>query len=190
MNNFIALRHINRYLKYKELPQFIGENLLLNIKSAEGIVTQIQTLIQDNLGLEVKGIASGNFINGLAKAGILDVSFIINEDIDYLSLEGIEVLKTNGWIERQNRTGPMEKEFTFLPDLAQEISSSQHFLKIFARAEVSGGSWMRNKTYLVKQMIRKEGFQPKPEDEVLLFKIEDICQTNCLDIWRWKHFYM
>lgn len=190
MNNFQALRHINKHLKYKELSQFIGEDILLNIKSRERIETQIQILIQDNLGLEVKGVVSDNFINGLAKAGILDVSFIINADIDYHKLEGIEVLKTNGWIDPQNRTDQMEKEFGFLPDLAQEISVDQHFLKIFATAEKNGGSWMKDKTYLVKQMIRKEAFQPKPEDELLLFKIEDICQTNYLNIWRWKHFYM
>jgi len=186
MNKFGILRKINQGLKYSPIEEYIGLEVAIDISNnGKVIADEIKKLIEENLNLKVKSIRSNNIAATIAKYGMIDVNFEIEDEIASYKINGIQILRENAWVDEEG-----EDELGFLEDMISEIAEGKTYLKIYANSINQKGKWFREKTYLTKQMIKGEKLKPNPEDRIQVFRIDDMCYTNYSGIWLWKHFYM
>jgi len=191
MNKFGILRKINQELKYISIDEYIGLEVPIDISNSGTIIAdEIKLLIEDNLNLKVKSIKDNNIKGTIAKYGMIDVNFEIEHEIEFCHVNGIQILRENGWAEEEDNEEHKEIGLEFIRDMISEIAEGKTYLKIHGNVINQKRKWFREKTYLVSQMLRREKLKPKPEDRIQIFKIDDMCYTNYSGIWLWKHFYM
>lgn len=184
------LREIYSTLKYSEIEEYIGLEVPLRITDSEKILSEIQSLVIEKFKVNIIGVKDNNVSGTIAKYGMLDITFEIKDKIEYGKNNGIQTLKYNGWVDKENPDEYKHEGIEFLQDLLDEVEEKKNYIKIFAVIEQHKKSWLKEKSYLMKQILKDQKISPLPEDEIQIFKIEDMCYTNYSGIWLWKHFYM
>ncbi|MEO1438528.1 MAG: hypothetical protein AAFV80_23515 [Bacteroidota bacterium] len=187
VRNYTLLKSINQTLRYKLLSEFIGTEIAMDI-SSETFIDDLKTLIQEQYELTVIETEKEHYLNAFRKYGILDLEFKIDFVPEYPDQPGLRALKENAWLDKEGITSTKENERSFLEEVNNGIEPHTQYLKIFAKAEAAD-NWADDKSYLIKQLVNEEAFQMKPGEEVMNFKVEDICYTNYPQIWLWKHLY-
>lgn len=191
MNKFAILRKLNKALKYNSIEEYIGMEIPLDISIGGGnIIKEIRQLIEENLNIKVKS-TKGNDIEGtIAKYGIIDINFEIDIVIEPNRKSGIQILKDNAWVDKDSGEEYKEAGLGFLTDMIAEIAEDKTYLKIYVTSINLKEKSLREKAYLLKQVMRNEKMNPSSEDKTQVFRIDDMCWTNYSGIWLWKHFYM
>ncbi len=189
MNSISTLRTINRELAYNSLTDYVGIEIPINIsKSGEEIAKEIKLLVEESLNVQVKSNESNSIKGTIAKYGLIDINFEIElKDKPNLN-NGIQVLKDNGWIDKES-----DSEFqddSILDDIVTELTENKNYLKVYAVSTNQKEKWFKEKSYLFKQLMNGEKIKPKPNDKIITFKIKDMCITNYSGIWLWKYFYI
>ncbi|WP_046745527.1 hypothetical protein [Kordia zhangzhouensis] len=189
MNSISTLRTINRELAYNSLTDYVGIEIPINIsKSGEEIAEEIKLLVEESLNVQVKSNESNSIKGTIAKYGLIDINFEIElKDKPNLN-NGIQVLKDNGWIDKES-----DSEFqddSILDDIVTELTENKNYLKVYAVSTNQKEKWFKEKSYLFKQLMNGENIKPKPNDKIITFKIKDMCITNYSGIWLWKYFYI
>ncbi len=189
MNKINILRIINSELKYNPINDFIGIEMSIDIsKKGEVIAEEIKLIIEENLKVKVKSIKGNNIVGTIAKYGLIDINYEIEEKPKSNESNGIQILRDNGWIDQENSDEYHDEGF--FEDIVVELKENKSYLKIFANTTDDKKSWFKEKSYLLKQMMKGERIKPLPKDRIQVFKINDMCITNYSGIWLWKHFYM
>lgn len=191
MNKFKILRKINSDLKYTSIEGYIGVEIPIDISNSGEIIAKvIKSIIEENLGVKVKSIKGNNIEGTIAKYGMIDLNFEVEKEMESKLINGIQILRKNGWIEEGNSDEYKDAGMGFLEEMITEIEENKTYLKISATIITQKEKWHKEKSYLFKQMISGEKIKPLPEDKIQVFKITDMCFTNYSGIWLWKHFYM
>ncbi|WP_109853440.1 hypothetical protein [Aquimarina sp. AU58] len=189
MNKISIFRTLNTELKYHSIKEYIGMEIPIDIsKKGEEIENEIKSLIEENLNIKVKSTKGNNIEGTIAKYGLLDISFEIETDYKSDENKGIQILKENGWIDKEN--SDEYKDEDFFDEIIEEIKKNKDYLKINATVIGQKKSWFREKSYLLQQMVKGQKINPLPKDRIQVFKINDMCFTNYSGIWLWKYFYM
>ena len=189
MNKISIFRTINTELKYRSIKEHIGMEIALDIsEKSENIEGKIKSLIEEKLNIKVKSIKGNNIEGTIAKYGLLDINFEIETEYKSDQNNGIQILKENGWIDKENSNE--YKDEGFFEDIITEIKENKDYLKINATVVGQRKNWFKEKSYLLKQMMKGEKINPLSKDRIQVFKINDMCFTNYSGIWLWKYFYM
>ncbi|AUC16535.1 hypothetical protein BTO06_15870 [Tenacibaculum sp. SZ-18] len=189
MNSIRTLRTINKELAYNSLTDYVGIEIPIDIsKSGDQIAEEIKLLVEENLNVQVKSNESNSIKGTIAKYGLIDINFEIELKDKSNPNNGIQVLKDNGWIDKES-----DSEFqddSILDDIVTELNENKNYLKVYAVSTNQKEKWFKEKSYLFKQLMNGEKIKPKPNDKIITFKIKDMCITNYSGIWLWKYFYM
>lgn len=189
MNKIKTFRTINTELKYNPIKEYIGIEIPIDIsKKGDVIAKEIKTMIEENLKIKLKSIKDTNVEATIAKYGMIDIDFEIETEFKSDKGRGIEILKENKWIDKE-----ASNEFRdegFLDDLILELKENKNYLKIVATINRETNSWIKEKSYLMKQLLGDGKIKPLPEDKLQILEIKDMCFTNYSGIWLWKHFYL
>ncbi|WP_405377389.1 hypothetical protein [Nonlabens sp. Asnod3-A02] len=189
MNKINTLRTINSELKYNPIKDFIGIEMPIDIsKKGDVIAKEIKSIIEENLKVKIKSISGNNIEGTIAKYGLIDINFEIEEKSKSNENNGIQILRENGWVDKENSDEYNDEGF--LEDIVVELKENKNYLKIYANTIDQKQSWFKEKSYLLQQMIKGEKIKPLPKDRIQVFKINDMCFTNYSGIWLWKYFYM
>lgn len=189
MNNISTLRTINRELAYNSLTDYVGIEIPIDIsKSGEEIAEEIKLLVEENLNIKVKSNKSNSIKGTIAKYGLIDINFEIELKAVSNSNNGIQVLKENGWIDKESASE--FEDDSVLEDIVTELNENKNYLKVYAVSTNQKEKWFKEKSYLFKQLMNGEKLKPKTNDKIITFKIKDVCITNYSGIWLWKYFYM
>lgn len=191
MSKFTTLRKINRDLKYHPIEEYIGIEIPINISNGgEAIVKDIKLLIEENLNLKVKSFKGNNVEGTIAKYGLIDVSFEVETKIETNNQNGPQVLRDNAWVDKDSDEEFKEAGLEFLADMIIEIEENKTYLKIYATSTHLKKRRLKEKAYLLRQVLNGEKMNPSSEDKIQVFRIKDMCYTNYSGIWLWKYFYM
>lgn len=189
MNSISALRTINRELTYNSLTDYVGIEIPIDIsKSGEEIAEEIKLLVEESLNVQVKSNESNSIKGTIAKYGLIDINFEIELKHKSSLNNGIQVLKDNGWIDKESNSE--SEDDSILDYIVTELTQNKNYLKVYAVSMNEKEKWFKKKSYLLKQLMNREKIKPKPNDKIITFKIKDMCITNYSGIWLWKYFYM
>ncbi|BDD13095.1 hypothetical protein FUAX_55270 (plasmid) [Fulvitalea axinellae] len=191
MDKIDIFRKINSGLKYKAIEDYIGVDIPINIsKRGEAISEEIKSMLEEYLNVGIKTIRNNNIEGTISKYGLIDVTFVLKQNIGFEGNKGIRALRDNGWVDKGDGGNDDDAVLLgLLEDIIPEVDKGNTFVKVHARVQ-RDTSWLRSKTYLVRQSISTGKIEPLREDRIQIFRIEDMCFTNYSDLWLWKHFYL
>ncbi|MEN0051739.1 MAG: hypothetical protein AAF806_32035 [Bacteroidota bacterium] len=190
MRKIRILRSLNQKLKYQPILEYEDTEVIVDIaKDKEELLNDFKQLIETNLKVNIKSIKENFVKKTIAKYGLIDLSFEVDKKEWYLHNNGLQILRENAWIDKEIDEEFREEGLNFLQDLLDEMKQNKCYLKVFARSALER-DWIKEKYYLLSQMMRGEKITPRPEDQLQLFKIKDICFCNCSSIWLHKYFYL
>ena len=198
MNKFGILRTLNKELKYKPIEEYIGAEIPLDIsRKAEVLAEEIKSLIKEYMNFNAVLTDWNNIEGTIAKYGMLDLCFEIKHEIVFNSNNGLQILRENYWVDKdevedtENYKQFREEGLGLLEDMVEDIREQKTYLRIFATTATNRESkWLRKKRYLMMQMMKSKKINPLSEDKIQVFRVDDMCLTNCPNIWFHKHFYM
>ncbi|MDX2304380.1 MAG: hypothetical protein NW226_16360 [Microscillaceae bacterium] len=190
MTAFSVLRFLSNHLKYKSLDKFIGTEIPLDISSPD-VPAALCDVIKEHFNLSIRTLTKSNLGGTISKYGLIDLEYIVEEDIPFPSLSGLEILKENLLVDQENDYSKQEKEASlqFLMDLKEDVLENNIYLKIFARVETEN-NWLRTHPNLIRDYLKNKGLRIDSQDKILVFTVEDACLTNFSGIWLMKHFYL
>ena len=190
MTAFSVLRFLSNHLKYKSLDNFVGAKIPLDISSPD-MQNALHEVIKDHFHLSISTLTKSNFSGTIAKYGLIDLEYTVDDKILFPEHSGLEIMKENLLLDRENDYSKEEKEASlqFLLDLKQDILQNQTYLKIFARVETEN-KWLRTHPNLIREYLKSKELRIDSPDKILIFKVEDVCLTNFSGIWLMKHFYL
>jgi len=187
--SFSSIRRAARGIRYTTISELLGREVTFT--SRQSIVTESLLLVQELFTSSTFISPEQKNIDGqIAKYGILDLTFAVDQSLLHDCASGVPVLRELGLVgnpaayedldldDDDDIFSPMSGVNMVLEDLEE----SQALLKLFLKAAVETKSGMR--TTMRRLMV------PDLLEFPMRFVINDACITNVSSAWIGKHFYL
>lgn len=194
-----ALLQVSRQIKYRALDGLIGRQVV--ISSAASVPAEVAHQLRSDLppGLHFQGPEPNYVTLALAKYGILDLSFTI-EEFHWGSADspGVPLLEEFGFVLREPTPSESptlfdDKDPTCLEQLQDDINENKTVVKLFLEERPKRdlkASFLAMASSGKMESVSAGGVDSLDHYFPKMFEVVDACLTNADFIWFHRYFYL